>query len=221
MHILIVSPHPDDAEYGLAGVARKCIYAQHQVTFLVNTGSAHKTDNFFTEERKREAESIKKYGINVVFFDYHIENQVSEFIREKKPEIVFNIDENDEDVTHRLVSNYIDCEIRCASIPTDRCECYAVPVVGYYETFSTRKFVPHIIIDVTAFYADACNMLKSHQSGINMLPSIVYSHRLKHQTNGVRGGVMYGEGIKLSDVSRNYWKVNYSIYLKWLNSIWE
>ena len=68
MKVFIISPHPDDAEFGCGGLTLKCMKAKHEITYLLNTKAIDEKDCFYTEERRKEGYSVLKKGINERLF---------------------------------------------------------------------------------------------------------------------------------------------------------
>lgn len=217
MKIFIISPHPDDAEFGCGGLTMKCMEAKHEVIYLLNTQSHNEEDFFYTEERRNEGYSVIKDGINVIEFACESTTILLEdIIYQNKPDIILNVWPKDFNETHRWVSSFVDLAIERVRI---REKGYDLPVLGYYETFSSIEFVPNIIFDITKEYIDALRLLKLHKQGIKTLPALPYSFQIKHQLHGLEGGVLYGEGIKFSSMNQFLWVNNVRVKQLFIDSI--
>jgi hypothetical protein len=128
----------------------------------------------------------------------------------------YNRDYNE---THRQVQKNMEIAIERARFGERDKDAYYVPCVLYYETFSTINFMPEIIIDVTREYSNALKQLKSHELGIKILPSLPYVFQLRHQTHGVEGSCLYGEGLVVCKTQGYLWIQNTKKMLDYLISI--
>ncbi len=217
MRVFIVSPHPDDAEFGCGGLSMKCLKVQHEVTYLLNTKSNNDEDLFYTDGRRNEGHTVKKKGIRVIEFACNGTTvALEDIIFQDKPDVILNVWSKDFNETHRLVSNFVDLAVERVRLRQKR---YDLPVLGYYETFSSIQFMPNIIFDVTEEYIEALNLLKLHKQGIEKLPVLPYSFQIRHQSRGLDGGVLYGEAICFNSMNQYLWVNNVQMKQSFIDSI--
>ncbi len=217
MKVFIISPHPDDAEFGCGGLTLKCMKAKHEITYLLNTKAIDEKDCFYTEERRKEGYSVLKKGINVIEFAFDDTTSFLEnLIYQNKPDVLFNVWPKDFNETHRTISKFVDLAVERVRLKKEK---YDLPVLGYYETFSSIEFASNIIFDVTKEYVEALNLLKYHKQGIEILPILPYSFQIKHQLHGLEGGVMYGEGINFCCKNQFLWIDNLCVKQDFVDSI--
>ena len=107
--VLVITPHPDDAEFGCAGTAARLISEGKTVYYLVTTnGDKGGRDTDMTAEylinarQQEQLESAKVIGVSeVVFLEFgdgelednrEFRGQLVYYIRKLKPDIVFTTD---------------------------------------------------------------------------------------------------------------------------------
>lgn len=219
MNIFFISPHPDDVEFGCGGIIQKSCIAKHKLYCFVNTYCENKNDNFFNSNRKKESLDLEKIKCEVHFWENQDVYTMVSWICKIKPEVIIMPYEMDTNETHRQVYINMHFAIERAKIGGQELEAYYTPCVLFYETFSTIKFIPDLIVDVTSVYTLALKQLKVHQYGIKVLPSLPYVFQVKHQSRGIEGSCLYGEGLVISKSNNHMWNCNLRVLLEYLMTI--
>lgn len=116
--VLVISPHPDDAEFGAAGSVVNLVRQGKEVVYIVCTDGSKGTDNINTlpeelvEVRKKEQmEAARILGVKeVIFLGYEDQNidetpefrkDIVRYIRIYKPELIITSDPYRRYVWHR------------------------------------------------------------------------------------------------------------------------
>lgn len=219
MLMFLISPHPDDIEYGCGGIIKKSNDAGHCLHCFVNTHSANEDDDFFNSTRLEEAMTLEALGCKVHFWNNTEVNIMIEWICDLKPDIIIMPHHKDHNETHRQVVENAEISIERARFGHNYKDGYYTPCILYYETFSSFEFEPDIVVDVTNEYTTALKQLKMHQLGIQILPALPYVFQVKHQYRGIQGSCLYGEGLVIYKKSNCLWSHNARKLLQYLISI--
>ncbi len=117
-NILVIAPHPDDAEFGAAGTVAKLVKEGKSVVYVVCTNGDKGTEDIETQpeelariREKEQMEAAKVLGVREVIFlrysDQALEDtpefrkEIVRYIRLYKPEIVITADPYRRYVWHR------------------------------------------------------------------------------------------------------------------------
>ena len=156
-HILVFTPHPDDAEFGTSGTVAKLTQEGKTVVYIVCTNGDKGTDDIslnpekLVEIREQEQlEAAKILGVNDVIFLRHSDQtledtpefrkEIVKYIRLYKPEIVITADPYRRYVWHR------DHRI-VGRVVLDAVFPYARDVWAYPD-FMTEGILPHKVKEV-------------------------------------------------------------------------
>lgn len=223
MRILAISPHPDDVEYGLAGILLRLRACQHKITVLYNT----KYDLY--EDAQSISHDARSFDIknactmmNAEYGFFSIDDTLSHLAScmvEEEPDIIFLPALHDHNLIHQRVHIRIKETIETARKQNSGNGRFHLHQVFYYETFSSTNFEPNFIADVTKEYALAKRILQAHQIGIQILPSLLYRHQLMHQLRGFECSCLYGEGLQIEQEIPYLWKDNRKVGLQMLSEI--
>lgn len=206
MKVIVVTPHPDDSEFGLGGILNLARIAGHEIITFCN----EKFDEIQTDEdenvkgRKHEMLLVsEKTSSRCEFFSIDDEiNTIANIMRKEQPKIVFLPYSDDFNFVHVITTEVVRKAIYYAQNSYKELPGYSVPQIFYYETYSSKHFEPELIIDVTGEFVQARQNLKLHKLGIQTLPSLEYKFQVQHQLRGIQGSCHYGEGIR---IDRDYW----------------
>jgi LmbE family N-acetylglucosaminyl deacetylase len=187
MNIAVVTAHPDDAEFSMAGTIIKYVQKGHQVINIIctngNIGHPIMNKDEIAEIRRREAiEAANVMGSKVIFLDYDDEFfpdckesrlKVLNSLRSIKPDIVFTMFPNDyTNADHRVVSNVtIDMSYLqfIKNIETEEKETESYAALCFMDVVGGNGFEPTDYIDITDVFELKVKALMKHESQmINM-----------------------------------------------------
>lgn len=218
MNILVISPHPDDAEYGIGGCLLK-LRENNSITILYNT-KYDLVDNKYNrndEARKSCLHLNAKYD----FFNYEDDIQIiSEKILYYKPDVIFLPFYDDLNSVHLETTKKMLLVIENLNIKENNNQ-YSIKQIIYYETYSSLNFKPSIIFDVSSYYAQSVKLLNFHKEGQETLRTLKYKFELMHKLYGLEIGTMYGEGIFISNHGFNKWKKNRVFLINIVKQLYE
>lgn len=216
MNIGIVTAHPDDAEYLMAGTIIKYVRKGHRVTIIICTngdiGSPFASKEEIAEIRRNEAiEGAKCMGADVIFLDYHDEFmpdsessrlKVMNALRQVQPDVVFTLHYNDiTNADHRVVSNIVldmSYLIVAKNIVTENKEIEKSPAFYYMDIPGGVKFEPNEFVDITDVIDLKKEAFSKHRSQIDWMEKLGSGNVLNNMLmqSGFRGlqcGCEYAE----------------------------
>ncbi|MCI0439915.1 MAG: PIG-L family deacetylase [Chloroflexi bacterium] len=183
--VLVVTPHPDDAESGAGGTIAKWTKEGRKVVLVVCTdGSKGTSDRNVRPEdlaKTREAEQLEAarvLGISEVVFlrfpDQGLED-CSEFrekivrqIRKHRPQTVVTIDPNRKYIRHRD-------HAMCGRVTLDACFPYARDVWAYPEHFD-EGLEPHKVREVLLWGSDEPDLFLDVTETFEIKIKALYKH---------------------------------------------
>ena len=190
MNIAIVTAHPDDAEYMMAGTVIKYIEKGHKVSIIICTngdkGSSSAPKPEIAKIRKNEAQKSAKYlGANVFFLYYHdefmpdnIESRlkIMDTLRKVNPDVVFTHHFNDiSNADHRVISNIVlDTSYLTVAknIVTKHKETKKSPAFYYIDIPGGANFEPNEFVDVSEVIEKKKKAFSFHDSQISWMKKI-------------------------------------------------
>lgn len=214
--ILAIGAHPDDVEFGVAGVLIKEIKAGATVKVVVcSLGEAG--TNGTPESRKKEAEAAAKFiGAEIEFVsmgeDCHIvespENTIklASIIRSFKPNIVLTTSQTEnQHPDHLAISHMTRSATRFArygglkelkEFPT-----HNIDALYYYPSSAELDKKPDIVINVSEEYERWCEAMKIHESQMKT-KSYLNLVTTKAAALGASLGVAYATGLWVNEPVR-------------------
>ena len=223
MKIMIVSPHPDDSDYGLGGILNKLKDGSHELIVLCNE-KFDVIDVMQQEkisERKKEMIQASDY-VNAKCEFFSVEDDIesiADIVRKYKPNIVFIPFYEDFNPIHRRVASLFKEVLFISQEDSKQYNGHMVNQLYYYETFSTKGFNPDMLIDVSQEFTNAKKMLRIHKQGLKTLPSLEYKFILQHQQRGFDSSVHYAEGLMIEKEYWYSWNNNTKFKLELLNDL--
>jgi LmbE family N-acetylglucosaminyl deacetylase len=190
--VLVMAPHPDDAEFYAGGLIASLVDEGGDVTIVTATdgccGSYKEAREDLIQIRKKEAqEAAILAGARVVLLGYHdyeldrapageLRQKLIRMIREYKPEIIITIDpyaSNEAHPDHRALAWAASDAVNHASLPlvhpeqiTEGLNPHFVPEKYYYsEDFELHNK----IVDITPFMDNKLAAMRAHTSQVHFL----------------------------------------------------
>jgi LmbE family N-acetylglucosaminyl deacetylase len=212
MNVVVVSPHPDDAEYGagglLAAIGASGAHDAHVVCFtpwpeLGLAGGAAPGDR--ADRRLVEAtEAARLLGVQCVTLPPRsvldgtsaVQDIIDVFQR-LRPDVVLTVDPDDSHPFHHRVSQWVQDAVFLSQLPSDGQSLPEPPQLLLMEAYTTRRFDPDVVVDVTAWFPLARRALLAHRTGVRITPGLEYQMRVIHQMHGCRAAVPFAEGFRL------------------------
>lgn len=223
LKLLVVSPHPDDAELGLAGVILKA-KARGQKVVLVDLTSGEPTPCGSEEKRKKETAAATELlkidrRINLglpnryLFDGREARNLVAEEIRREQPDILlvpYPADAHPDHLAATRIAEAARFYAKFTKVDLKGERCYP-PVLLYYIC-SHLRILPRIsfLIDTTQFFEDKLKIIKCYRSQFidNPANRFVFNYiRARDSYWGSLIGTQYAEAIyskeavKISDLA--------------------
>ncbi len=214
VHALIITPHPDDAELGIAGTIARWARQKKKVVYVVCTDGSKgtrdrriQTKELAAIRRKEQVEAAKKIGVSdVVFLNYPDQEleETSEFraklvreIRRYKPEVVATTDPYRRYIWHR------DHRIT-GQVALDAVFPYARTHLSYPDLLE-EGFEPHRVkemlfwgaenanyhVDITDTFDLKIEALKCHRSQYNPNASPSWFDWIRQAAMGMAEGKPY------------------------------
>ena len=177
--ILAIGAHPDDVEFGVAGLLIKEIANGAQVKIVVcSLGEAG--TNGTPEGRKQEAASAAELiGAEFEYIpmggDCHIEDvptnriKIAEIVRTWQPDIVLAPSQTDnQHPDHKAVSNITHAAVRLARYggleELKQLPVHTIEALYYFPSSAEMDKKPDIVIDVSAHYEKWVAAMEKHES---------------------------------------------------------
>ena len=187
--VLVVTPHPDDAESGAGGaIAKWCREGKEVILVVCTNGDKGTKDREIRPEHLaeiREKEQLESAGVlglsDVVFLRYpdqgledcdHFREKIVRLIRERRPEIVVTVDSGNRYLRHRDHYN-------CYRVTLDAVFPYARDHLAYpqhlaeglephnvQEVWLFRPSDPDLFIDITDTFETKYEALYKHASQV-------------------------------------------------------
>jgi len=215
--VLVVSPHPDDAQLGAGGTIARLISLGAEVWELTATDDRYSIPGFTWMEdgpltpRQQESVNAQNYvGMkNAGFLGFKdkttedvatIGREICEVIRRIKPDLVLTVDPTncyESHCDHIKIGNAVkfaclDCDCRFYPDFVDgglRDDQYIVPAVGYFHTDT-----PNTIVDITDFKETKMKSIEfQHVNEPELMASLEYHE----EYFGRKAGVRYAEAFRL------------------------
>jgi LmbE family N-acetylglucosaminyl deacetylase len=194
MNILVISPHPDDLEYGCGGTLVKYSRKGHKIHLMYMTAGEMGGD---PKVRRREAERAAKLLKAQIYWagftDTNIPlaketiNRIEEVIRKVRPTLIFTPYYNDTHQDHRYTSQ--------ATFTASR---YSRNVL-FYEVPTTVDFNPTVFVDIGSVLPQKLALLRAHRSQVfqTKVPglSILENARSTAVFRGTQHRVRFAEGF--------------------------
>ena len=222
MHIVVVSPHPDDAEYGAGGILAGAHETDTAATTIACFDSPLESGDagIVAEARRSEAErAAALLGASMLCLHGHTDvpggatglQELVQLFRTVKPDLIVTVDPNDRHPFHRQVTAWVeDAAFISANPQMQMGENLADPLLhppqlAYMEAFSTNEFHPNVYVNVTPWFTTARKALLAHTTGIQICPGLEYQMRVTHMRHGISAGVPFAEGFRLAQGYTQDW----------------
>ncbi len=224
--ILVVTPHPDDAESGAGGaIAKWCRQGMEVVLVVCTNGDKGSNDREMSPQRlaeireKEQLESAKVLGLSdVVFLGYpdqgledsdDFREKIVRLIREHKPDTVVTVDSSNRYIRHRDHYNCFRATLD-AVFPYSR-DHMAFPQHlaeglephNVYSVLLFRPAEPDLFIDITDTFDVKYEALYKHASQVGER-SWEREERARNRASevGKKIGVRFAEQFKLIELFR-------------------
>jgi LmbE family N-acetylglucosaminyl deacetylase len=221
MTVLVVAPHPDDAEYGAGGLLAGLTGAGVSATVACFTPGPEfgidPVDEEISHRRTAEAErAAELLGVSVHWLPRRRIEDMAEgvqdvvaAIRAARPEVVVTVDPDDLHPFHAEVARWTERAVFCSALATvgpgpDLALPYP-PQLWYIEAYTTRLFVPDHYVDVTPWFTLARRALLAHETGVAITPGLEHQMRASHLRSGCAAAVPYAEGVRLATGYGQQW----------------
>jgi len=183
LRILVIGAHPDDCEWLAGGTAALYTRLGHRVKFvsLTNGDAGHHEMAGAPLARRRKAEAAaaaKVVGAESLVLDHHdgtllptleLRNEVTQIIREYKPDLVMSHRPNDYHPDHRYtgvaVTDAINMVIVGNLVPFVPPLSYIPVMVYLWDRFQKPyPFIPDVLVDIDSVYEKKIDCLHCHTS---------------------------------------------------------
>lgn len=218
MNIAVVTAHPDDAEYLMAGTIIKYVEKGHKVSIIICTngdiGSPFVSKEEIAKIRKAEGIAGAEYmGADAIFLDYHDEFmpdneesrlKIMDALRKVRPDVVFTHHYSDiSNADHRVVANIVldmSYLIVAKNIVTNHKEMDKSPAFYYMDIAGGVKFEPNEFVDISDVIDKKREAFSKHKSQIDWMEKLGAGHVLNNmltQSNfrGFQCGCEYAEAF--------------------------
>lgn len=181
--VLIIAPHPDDAELAMGGTIAKMINAGWDVT-IADLTNGEPTPFGSEQKRKKETHNANKalglknracLNLPNRYLQPTLENRrkLAEVIRLHQPDLLFGPLMPDLHPDHVATTNLINGarfeakfhKTEMAGIPH-----WTPKQYGYYSTHRTLYDKPSFVVDITDCWAAKLNAIRAYQSQIKNTP---------------------------------------------------
>ncbi len=216
-NVLVIQPHPDDAEIGCGNVIAKIRNNGSKIHYLtVTDGSLGITSDKYEKDivsiRKREAEQSGRFlgASDFHFLDYEdgslesipdLSAKLAEEIRIIKPDLILAPDpwltyeaHNDHIITGKSAAQAFISSNLLKYPKTTKTAPHQARFIGFYFTE-----YPNCIIDVSDTMEDMFKAIGMHESQIDEKTMQLYRmyFTYKAQALGEKNGYMFGAGLKI------------------------
>ncbi|HKB25182.1 MAG TPA: PIG-L deacetylase family protein [Methylomirabilota bacterium] len=196
MNILAIGAHPDDIEYGCAGMLAKYAKKEHAVFMFVASDGALGGDA--AVRRREQEESAQILGVRKVFWGEYRDTEVplsrdlivriETVIRQVEPRMIFVNSPEDTHQDHRHLA-------QCAMSATRY-----VPNFLFFEVPSTIEFRPNCSTDIADVLDTKLASLAAHRSQVTKtnIEDLTILELAKSSANfrGIQARVKYAEAFQ-------------------------
>lgn len=216
MNVAVVSPHPDDAEYGagglLAAIGASPDHDAHILCFppQAELSAPDATNGHVGSARDdgrlgEAAEAARLLGVHCEAFRPRslldgaaALGDIVDALQRLRPDVVVTVDPDDAHPFHRQVARWVEDAVFLAQLPSgDGPVLPAPPQLLLMEAYTTRRFEPDVLVDVTEWFPTARRALLTHRTGVRITPGLEYQMRVSRQRHGCRAAVPFAEGFRL------------------------
>jgi hypothetical protein len=166
--VLVLAPHPDDAEYSVAGTILKYIDTQFDILCLTQGGDCDNTTGFNRIQEVKNAWLISKAKNYSLYFSdvkFLKEKGVDEWInyiefnftKKYQYDCILTPSEYDSHFEHVIISSF--------AAPLARVNPYSI--IQYKSPSTLEKWTPNLFVSLENFYYIKCNMLKEFISQLH------------------------------------------------------
>jgi LmbE family N-acetylglucosaminyl deacetylase len=205
--VVAVSPHPDDAEYGVGGIlAGLALLPEVSTAIAVFELSPEMGDpagyGAMAEARRSEAaEAAAILGATPHWVGPGVEPLVR-LLRTLRADLVLTVEPDDVHPHHRQVTRWVEDAVFLSTLFSAEAgpspPLAQPPQLAYMESFSTRGFKPDLFVDVSPWFVTARQALLAHRTGTRVCPGLEHQMRAVHARNGAAAAVPYAEGLRLA-----------------------
>ncbi len=206
LDIMVISPHPDDAELSCGGLIAKMNEKRYHVGIIDLTKGELGTEGTSAIRIKEARKAAKVLGTeireNLDFGDCRLDQgfdkavRLADLIRQHQPSLVIAPYQDDNHPDHVEASKLTKKAVflaKLVKIKTDH-HAHSVGAVAYYML--EKQFDPSLVVDVTQQYDTKIEAIKAYKSQKNLIHGVggLLEHvQLRDQLFGSRIGVKYGE----------------------------
>lgn len=221
MSVLVVTPHPDDAEYGCGGLIAGLVAVGIPVVVvgftpsgeLPGEGGAPADAAVRMAEGDRAAVTL---GVTCRWLPArHIGESLAgtgdlvAVLRTVRPDVVITVDEDDSHPFHRAVAQWTVQAVFCSALASvdieDSQPLPWPPQLLFMEAFTSRRFLPDHLVNVTPWFALARRALLQHETGTAITPGLEHQMRSTHMLHGCAAAVPFAEGFKFASGYAQRW----------------
>ncbi len=196
MNVLALGAHPDDIEYGCAGMLTKYAQKGHSVYMFVTTDGS--LGGEAAVRRREQDDAAIALGAARVFWGGYPDTEVplnrelivriESVIREVQPRMIFV---NHPDDTHQDHRHLAQCTLSATRY---------VPNFLFYEVPSTQNFAPNCYTDIEKVLDRKLAALEAHQSQVTKtnIEDLTILELAKSSANfrGIQARVKYAEAFQ-------------------------
>ncbi len=216
IHVVVISPHPDDCEYGVSGLVAAGIHdGGWSATIACYAGAPEVGAPSFMpgqaavrEEEAREAASVLGAACVSLSASFGAPRNLAlpeliALFRAERPDLVITVDPDDAHPFHRRVTTRVEEALFLSAVATADLGDGVPPLPQppqcmFMESFSSIRFAPDIYVDVTRWFPLARRALLAHRTGLRVTPGLEYQMRASHMRHGAAAGVQLAEGLRFA-----------------------
>ncbi len=215
MRLVVVSPHPDDAEYGAGGFILGCL-SLGDVSVTVGcfefSPEMGEPAGFAEEAAVRREEAQGAAGVLGAELRWMrrpagstAQDDTRELVglfRDTQADLVVSVDPDDVHPFHARAAKSVVEAVHLSAVASAEVRqtppLTAPPQLLFMESFTTRHFRPDLYVDVSPWFATARQALLAHRLGTRVCPGLEHQMRASHVRHGAAGAVHYAEGFRLA-----------------------
>jgi LmbE family N-acetylglucosaminyl deacetylase len=213
MKILVVGPHPDDAEYGAGGLIAACNRSTGATADIACFAGAPETDAGETRSEwdrvraQEAADAAALLGAELLTLPAcgladgpAAIHALVRVLRARRPDLVVTVPPEDSHPFHRSVSQWTQEAVFAATSATYAGKASGDPQpapaqLWFMDSYSAPQPEPTYLVDVTRWFTTARRALLAHETGLRVTPGLDYQMRARHSQLGCLGSVPLAEGF--------------------------
>lgn len=213
MKVLVIGPHPDDAEYGAGGLIAGCNQLADVSADIACFGGCPETSegaaapDAYQAREHEAAEAASILGSQLFTLPgcgladgQQAVAALIRLFREHRPDLVVTVPPEDSHPFHQAIARWSLEAAYAASLVSYAGRGSGEPLPGpaqlwYMDAFSAPQAPPAFLVDVTPWFATARRALLAHRTGLRITPGLDYQMRARHSQLGCVAAVPLAEGF--------------------------